>query len=166
MIIALHGDLASAEMLRRDVGDLRNSIDLFFDARGWLRFERQCDKLLSVIQMLPEPPILIGYSRGGSVIAKLSNEVAIQAAVLYESPIIDSETVGGSFPVLMIWNDHGAKYGKRSDEALHSEQLWEASHPVNMLEGKGGHMKRRPLGHGWDVSLNAQIRDWLADKTS
>lgn len=161
MIIALHGDYATAEMLRRDVGDLRNSIDLFFDARGWLRFDAQYDKLLSVVKMLPSAPILIGYSRGGSVIARLSCEIEIAAAVLYESPIIDSGGVGGSFPCLMIWNDKGEKYGRRSDEAEHSEAIWKESHPVTKLQGKGGHMRRRPLGHAWDTSLNGQVRKWI-----
>jgi len=158
MIIALHGDFATADMLCRDVGDLRDSIDGFFDARGWLRLGHQVDRLLRIIT---EPPILIGYSRGGAVIAMLSEKIEIRAAVLYESPVIDSG-VGGNFPVLQIWNDQGFKFvGHRKAEALRAQQLW-SGHQVTTLIGKGRHMRRRPLGHDWDCSLNDQIREWLS----
>jgi pimeloyl-ACP methyl ester carboxylesterase len=163
-IIALHGDFATAEMLRNDVGDLRNSIDFFFDARGWKRFYYRIDRLAGLIAELDEPPILIGYSRGGSAIALLSEYIDIRAAVVYESPVIDSEGVGGSFPVLQIWNDAGARFGenaRRRGQAIIAEQIWSASHPVTMLIGKGLHVKRNPIGHGWDTILNQQIRDWI-----
>lgn len=159
MIIALHGDLATAEMLKRDVGDLSDSIDLFFDAGGWRKFGQQVDRLL---RLITEPPTLIGYSRGGSVIALLSTRIEIRAAVLYESPVIDSEGVGGHFPVLQIWNDRGCKFGRRREQALRAEQLW-SGHKVTPLVGRGRHMRLRPLGHAWDCSLNSQIRKWHED---
>lgn len=162
--IALHGDLATAEMLRRDVGDLRDSIDLFFDARGWLRFDSQIDKLHTKICQLPEPPTLIGFSRGVSAIARLSEITEIKAAVVYEGPIIDSEGVGGNFPVLMIWNDAGAKFSPsklRRGQAKIAEQIWSESHPVTYIQGTGRHMRLRPPGHYWDCSLNQQIKDFI-----
>lgn len=167
MIIALHGDLATPAMLERDVGDLASTVDLFFDARGWLRFDVQFEKLLNVVRMLPEPPIMIGYSRGGSAIAKLSEIVPLAAAVLYESPVIDSDGVGGSFPVLQIWNDQGAKYGRsklRQGQAKVAEEIW-SSHPVTKLEGAGRHMTINPPAHGWDCGLNKQIADWISGAT-
>jgi hypothetical protein len=164
MIIALHGDFATAEMLRRDVGDLCDSIDLFFDARGWNRFHHQIDRLAGLIAQLDEAPILIGYSRGGSAIAMLSECIDIRAVVIYESPVIDSDGVGGSFPVLQIWNDKGHRYGpneRRRGQAVVAEQIWSDSHPVTKLIGLGEHIRRNPIGHGWDTGLNQQIRDWL-----
>ena len=85
-VIALHGDFASAQMLWRDVGDLALSIDLFWEAQGWRRASTEMQDLESYIRHLPEPPVLIGYSRGGSVIAALSERVELRAAVVYESP--------------------------------------------------------------------------------
>jgi pimeloyl-ACP methyl ester carboxylesterase len=166
MIIALHGDFATGEMLRHDVGDLRNSIDYFHEAKGWLRFNHQMDKLIRMLEELDEPPILIGYSRGGSVIAALSEVIEIRAAVVYESPVIDSEGAGGAFPVLQIWNDRGARYGRnelRRGQAIIAEQIWQENHPVTQIIGTGGHVRRNPLGHFWDVSLNQQIRDWIVN---
>ena len=163
-IIALHGDFATPAMLKRDMGDLAPLVDIFFDAKGWHNFDCAMARLTSLVQSLPEPPIMIGYSRGGSAIARLSELVDLRAAVLYESPVIDSEGVGGSFPVLQIWNDCGAKYGAsklRRGQAKIAEQIW-ASHPVTALQGVGRHMRVRPIGHGWDVGLNEQIRNWLA----
>lgn len=153
-------------MLERDVGNLRWSIDLFFDARKWLNFDKHFARLLAIIRKLSQPPIVLGYSRGGSAIAKLSKLVELKAAVLYESPVIDSKGVGGSFPVLMIWNDAGAATGPRAGQAEHSKATWKATHPVDELTGKGEHMKRRPPGHGWDCELNDQIRDWLIRHSS
>lgn len=166
--IALHGDLASAEMLRRDVGSLANSIDLFFDARGWLRFDHQLEKLLEIIAELPEPPILIGYSRGGSAIARLSEVVQLKAAVIYEGPVIDSEGVGGDFPVLMIWNDCGAKFGRsaiRRGQAKISQEIWSATHPLIELRGSGMHMMTRPPRHGWDLAVNGAVQEFLVSPT-
>jgi len=165
MIIALHGDGGNAEMLEDDVGDLRGIVDCFYNAHGWFRFNHYSEKLLRFIDQLVEPPILIGYSRGGSVIAWLSETVEIAAAVVYESPVLDSEGVGGSFPVLQIWNDRGARYGRnelRRGQAIIAEQIWGQNHQVTQLIGTGRHMRTNPLGHAWDASLNQQIREWLA----
>jgi len=166
VIIALHGDFATADMLERDVGDLRTIVDLFFDARGWLRFDKRIDQLIRIITQLDDPPILIGYSRGGSAVAALSELVEIRAAIVYESPVIDSEGVGGCFPVLQIWNDRGARYGMnemRRGQAMVAEQIWGERHDVTQLIGRGGHIRKNPLGHFWDCSLNQQIRDWLVE---
>lgn len=166
LTIALHGDLGNSKMMERDVGDLASSIDVFWNAHGWVKFNEQFDRLMEYCRQLHEPPILIGYSRGGSVIAALSYMgVKIRAAVLYESPIVDSAGVGGSFPVLMIWNDRGAKasiWGRRRREVKSTEATWKETHPVEPLDGKGEHMQVRPYpAHCWDVSLNDQIREWL-----
>jgi hypothetical protein len=169
MIIALHGDYARAEMLERDMGDLSCSVDLFYDANGWIRFNKRLSKLLEMLTRLSEPPIMIGYSGGGAAIAVISRRIAMKAAVLYESPVLDSEGVGGTFPVLMIWNNHGAKFSRsatRRQQAIYSEEIWSQNHPVTNLMGTGGHIRRKPLGHYWDTSLNDQIRDWLVNYDS
>lgn len=166
MIIALHGDFATAEMLQRDVGDLACTVDLFFDAKGWTRFSKRIDKLIGLITQLDDPPILIGYSRGGSAIAALSELVEIKAAVVYESPVLDSDSVGGTFPVLQIWNDRGARYGlneHRRQQSIIADQLWAKNHQVTQLIGTGGHIRRNPLGHFWDCELNPKIRDWMVN---
>ena len=73
-------------MLQRDVGDFASMVDIFFDARGWLRFDAAMGRLAGLVQSLPQPPIVIGYSRGGSAIARLSELVPLTAAVLQNSP--------------------------------------------------------------------------------
>jgi hypothetical protein len=169
MILALHGDFATADMLCRDMGDLRHSIDLFYDARGWTRFDHRIDKLLRIIEKITEPLILVGYSRGGSAIARLSELVEIAAAVVYESPVIDSEGVGGSFPVLQVWNDRGARFGSnelRRGQAIIAEQIWGERHDVTQLIGSGRHWQIRPPAHCWDCKLNDQIREWMSQYDS
>ena len=162
-IIALHGDFATPGMLERDMGDFQLEV-AFFDAHRWLNFDAAMGRLITLVKSLPEPPIMIGYSRGGSAIASLSEWVELRAAVLYESPVLNSEGVGGSFPVLQIWNNEGAKYSRfpaRRKQARRSEQLWEKNHPVTAIEGVGEHFTKRPPAHCWDQNLNQQIVDWI-----
>lgn len=163
MIIALHGDYANAEMLKRDVGDFAPMVDCFWDASGWRPAKREISKLERYIKSLSEPPTLIGYSRGGSIIAMLSNKYPIRAAVLYESPVLDSFSVGGTFPVLQIWNDQGFLTGKRAGQARSAQEVWKRNHPVTELWGVGTHIRRDPIGHGWDVGLNDRIKSWLCN---
>jgi len=164
-IIALHGDFASPGMLERDVGDLASSLSImFFDAEGWRKFQDATDRLLTLIRALEEPPILIGYSRGGSVIALISKMVELRAAVLYESPVVNSYGAGGCFPVLQIWNNAGAKYSRfpaRRKQARLSDKIWKENHPVTAIEGIGEHFTKRPPAHCWDQGLNQQIVDWI-----
>ncbi len=161
MIIALHGDFAKAEMLKRDMGNLSPIVDHFSDANGWRRTNREIDRLEAYIRTLDQPPTLIGYSRGGSVVAALSERVELRAAVVYESPVLDSEGVGGAFPVLMCWNDCGVMVGKRAGQARIAQQIWKASHPVTEIWGTGRHVRTRPVGHGWDCNINGGICEWL-----
>jgi len=168
-VIALHGDLATPAMLQRDVGDFAQSVDIFFDARGWLRFDAAMGRLTALVQSLPVPPIVVGYSRGGSAIARLSELVPLTAAVLYESPVLDSEGTGGNFPCLMIWNDQGAAYGPsklRRGQARISKEIWRADHLVKEIEGQGRHMRIRPAGHCWDCDLNNHIKTWIESCTN
>ena len=58
-VIGLHGDRATPEMLRRDMGDLESVIDYAFDAHGWKRYRRYFDKLVSEIKSLQEPPLML-----------------------------------------------------------------------------------------------------------
>jgi hypothetical protein len=36
---------------------------------------------------------------------------------------------------------------------------------LTQLQGIGGHVKKRPIGHAWDVGLNEEIKAWMK-KTS
>lgn len=163
-VIGLHGDRATPEMLRRDMGDLESILDCAFDAHGWKRYRRYFDKLVSEIKSLQEPPLMLGYSRGVSVIAALSEIVELRGAILYEGAILNSWGVGGTFPVLQIWNDQGVRYGpnrRRREKAEESIVVWSRHHPVSTLIGVGRHFNTNPLGHAWDVQLNAQISEWI-----
>lgn len=163
--IALHGDLATGDMLRRDMGD-PCWVDEYFDGQwGPGRFDRSVRELSSKIQGVG-PCALVGYSRGASVIARLSiGPVAelIRAAVVYEGPVIDSASCGGCFPVLMIWNDDGA-VANRTKAAAASIIKWRVGRRLEIIEGHGKHVEKDEDGkhcHGWDKSLNVEIRDWL-----
>jgi hypothetical protein len=153
---AFHGDFASATDLQQDMGD-PPWVDAYVDYRS--------DFASDIAQQ--DAACLVGYSRGGSIIGRLSLSLTnIVGAVLYESPLFNVDEPGGDFPVLIIWNRHSRR--RRSIEAWDALQRWKASgRSVTMLEGAGTHIKLvgRPstlfLGHGWDVSLNDKIGTWV-----
>lgn len=163
--IAIHGDFATPEMLAQDMGDMSDEVDLFhhFNYKRPIQFSHQLDQLCRTIKEKGEV-VLIGYSHGGSIIADVTEYLAreIVGAVLYESPVLRSDYIYGTFPALMIWNDNGASKGIRSNQADRSKRLWKKNRLVTELEGSGGHMKTNPIGHCWDQSLNGKIRDWLS----
>lgn len=156
--IALHGDGGTGTMLSNDMGN-----------PDWVdRFPNYHPDSLVVVENLiidRGPVNLIGFSRGGSEIAKLTTNPNIlphiKSAVLYESPVRDSSYVGGTFPVLMIWNTKGALL-HRTRTAIESMRLWQLNHNVTLLIGQGRHIQTNPLGHDWDESLNPIIKAWLA----
>lgn len=154
---AFHGDFASAEDLQADMGDPA-WVDEYVDYRR--DFESAIADQDSVV--------LVGYSRGGSIIGELSLRLRnIRGVVLYESPLFGVDQPGGNFPALVIWNRRSRK--RRSIEAWDTLQRWRAGgRSVTMMDGQGAHLKfvMRPstafLGHGWDVSLNSRIAAWVA----
>lgn len=159
--IALHGDYATPEMLKRDMGD-PTWVDEYFDGRGWRYYGKSLDKL---IQLVNQPTILVGYSRGCAAICDIANTPLvshwIEAAVIYEGPVTDSNC-GGDFPVLQVWNNRGAlKRLGRIDDCIQSMQCWSATHQTTLMIGSGMHMRLKPPGHDWDRSLNNCIEDWI-----
>lgn len=153
--IAFHGDFATPAMLADDIGP-----GLTID---WLVETKSCvhDSFLKNFRSIS----LIGYSRGGGLIADLSCMLMnIRCAVLYESPLGMYGRVGGSFPVLIIWNDRG-RYERRKAQQM--EEAWAAhGRSVTHLWGRGRHVRvdrsmSPPIRHGWDQSLNPQIAEFL-----
>lgn len=153
--IAFHGDFATPVMLAEDIGQ-GVPIDLWADTTRLTPY-RLLDRFRSVA--------LVGYSRGGALIADLSVECDnIRCAVLYESPLGMYGRVGGSFPVMIIWNDRG-RYERRKAQQM--EEAWQANgRSVTHLWGRGRHIRidrsmSPPIRHGWDRSLNPQIAEFL-----
>jgi pimeloyl-ACP methyl ester carboxylesterase len=162
-VIALHGDFASPEMLKRDMG-APSWVDSYYDGKGWRDVDGRIELLIHFIRMLEQPVTLVGYSRGGSVIARLSHAIPhlIACAVLYESPVKDSQGCAGKFPVLQIWNDRGSmRRLHRLDDVLESIRCWSIGRRCEIMVGTGKHMQLTPPAHGWDRSLNNRIEDWI-----
>lgn len=156
-VVAFHGDFASGRILKRDMGNpvwvnrYHDGLDLYKASK-------------SLISRTDN--VLIGYSRGGSLIGHLSicQDIRIKAAVLYESPLIGIDEVGGTFPVLWIKNAYRRK-GWRKKEMDDTEKLWRATHSVDTLVGQGSHVRFTmgcpPIGHAWDQQLNPAIEHWI-----
>lgn len=112
------------------------------------------------------PVSLIGYSKGCAIIADISvtNPSLIGRAVLYEGPLGKLGSVGGTFPVCLIWNNKGRKHWKAATKAT---EAWKANGRIVVeLEGSGRHTKvdwskTRRRRHGWDRKLNPRIRQFL-----
>jgi hypothetical protein len=161
--IAFHGDFSSAENFKRDTG-----------IPEWTYWDWTKYSLRSISNLLDEPCVLVGYSRGGALIGQLSNfNDNIVGAVLYESPIIpvkelSRDYVGGDFPILWIENMNGRRWRRKRfyDEMEDSKQKWSFDREVIEVIGMGRHTKFvwgwPPIGHGWDQELNVLIRNWVS----
>lgn len=169
IVIALHGAFGNGRMLQEDCGD-----------PSWIDYYHDYHSLGELIQFTSRfsAVIVVGFSLGGSRIGSLTHYAKnIVGAVLYESPLLRTDTVGtasGNFPAMIIRNDQG-KWMESSRDAAEWEDTvrqWNATgRPVEYLEGHGRHTKRVPrswfpwwsrLGHGWDVSLNDQIGHFIS----
>ncbi|MEM9369275.1 MAG: hypothetical protein AAGD07_25115, partial [Planctomycetota bacterium] len=132
-VVAFHGDFASPDMLRRDAGD-PVWIDHFFDGHDIDEAIDFCGKFRQVV--------LVGYSRGGDVVAAVSQRMShIVAAVLYESPA--NYVPVGRFPAMLIWNDRGRR---RTRAAQESNEKWKRNRETTELSGSGRHSR---LIWGW-----------------
>ena len=161
--IALQGDFATPETLRRDVGDLASSIDVFWDTK------RNLSELSEFIRGLPDAVNLMGYSRGSIVTHELicGGWVAlrqVRRVVIYEGPTNSCRVVPGFFSVCICWNNQSKPLRWRKREA--TELSWSWQHRITPLMGSGRHVRRvpggtPPLGHNWDWSLNDDIREFL-----
>ena len=173
-VIALHGDFAQPGHLEQDAG-----YPMFIDEYVTYYNRRKSDERMAA-ELAPalaiyKRLILVGYSRGGSIIGHLTHKLTnIAGAVLYESPLFGIDRVAGSFPALLIWNSNGAFHGKRPGAKRHQEALatieaWVAGgRNVTHMVGQGKHTKwvHRPstlwVGHGWDTKLNPAIGQWVS----
>lgn len=162
--IAFHGDFSSAENFKRDAG-----------IPEWTYWDWKDYSIRSISNLLDEPCVLVGYSRGGALIGQLSNfSENIIGAVLYESPIIpvkemSNDFVSGDFPVLWIENDNGRRWQSNRfyREMEDSKLKWSVGRELSWVTGSGRHTKFvwgwPPIGHGWDQGLNVLIKNWLLD---
>lgn len=166
-VIALHGDFANGRMFAWDIG-IRNTENVRWRYPDWKRESRE--NLISILSCFPNL-VLVGYSRGGDKIAKLSHQLSnIRGAVLYESPILPARNQikpSGDFPVLWIENDEGMATKSRRKKKImsRSKHLWALNRSMTCLTGVGKHVKVNPLGHGWDQALNQQILEWIERNT-
>jgi len=161
--IAYHGDGATPQKLAKDIGpDIKIN-------HYWPNLNKQ-----QALNWLIEHPTLapfnlIGYSRGGYIITHITqtHHHLINAAILYEIPVLEYNQAPGTYPVLMIWNKskNQNKDRKNTPEGQKTIKVWSQTHPITNLEGKGGHTRYQywppSIRHNWDQTLNQQINHWL-----
>lgn len=157
-VIALHGDWASGERLRKDMED-PDWVDLYLD---W-----QYQNVIHCISDCPEDVILVGYSRGACMISDLAELFPdkIKAAIVYEGlpfeHIKTNEPISGTFPVMFVVNMYSRK--RKIIERRQAIRLWEEHHPVEYQIGSGVHWKFFPLGHNWDTKLNPRFGEFIRE---
>lgn len=163
---AFHGDFARPSDLAADAGHP-------FWIDSYPSYDRDVGQLDSLVRQLRQHRdlVLIGYSRGGDMVAYLSTILTnIVAAVVYESPVQSVRRTGGTFPVLQIWNLHSRRRQTRAAKEAYAAWLGPSPHrQVDIFFGIGRHtrpvMRPRTLfrGHGWDTRLNPAIYQWITD---
>jgi hypothetical protein len=173
-VYGLPGQGARPRDLQLDMGD-PPWVDAYVDYRRNPGFVEEMRRQSAVV--------LAAYSLGGNVTADLSRVLDnIIGAVLYESPLLSDVPPGGSFPVLIIWNDGmleedptlpwhseaARRSRRRRKEAQDTLEAWRAGgRRVDLLYGRGGHTRWiwRPRtlfqAHNWNRSLNPLIERWI-----
>jgi pimeloyl-ACP methyl ester carboxylesterase len=161
-VFALHGGYLGPDDLRRDMGD-PSWVYKYLSGHD----PESCEKQIWNHMLDEEPMVLLGYSMGGSTIGHLSTMLPdgmIRGAILYESPLIGVDEVGGDFPVLWIRNDYEST-AKREQEFEETRLTWRKNHFMTEAFGKGRHVSWRfgfpPFGHAWDKNLNDVIEYWM-----
>lgn len=164
IVVALHGDFASGKILEEDMGPLSDYVDLFPDwqaeGHSWA-----CD--------FEDDMILLGYSRGGSEIARLCSEISrfsdrVAGALVYEGPNFTEDVPLGEFDVMICWNRLSRPFRDRLRSW--TEDSWSVNHDVEVLEGEGLHFrlergKRPSFRHNWDwETLYEEQVAWILDK--
>lgn len=160
--VAFHGwvpwPLQGHQMLRRDIN--YNFTPTTYYPKG-----HDLETIADIIEHINDNLFLIGYSKGGDLIAQLTHTPIlprIKAAVLYEAPLFDDRIPLGDFPVISIWNDRGYRLYRRGEQEAHDTYWkWSENHPVHGLWGQGKHFTLFPPAHGWDQSLNPKIMEIL-----
>lgn len=166
--IALQGDFATPETLRRDVGDLASVVDVFADTHSG------CSALGELIRGIDGQVSLLGYSRGAIRIHELLCggfvELAkVRSCVIYEGPNLCCERVPGFFPVCIVWNDKSKPRRWRLRDRTEMSWVWQ--HRITRLTGSGRHVRRvpgghPPFGHNWDWKLNDKIKEFLSGEAN
>ena len=159
-VIAVHGDFATGEQLRYDMGD-PPWVDHYITAKTFDRFAAQVPQ---------QDVVLIGYSRGAEWVREVTNfywcsrVIRIRGVVGYE-PLAEGNFVAvHTIPRLLIHNHRGRAAWTRLGEV--SLNRWRGPNTTE-LQGKGFHvrLKTRPpfIGHAWDQSLNPQVEKWIQE---
>lgn len=153
-IVAFHGMPGNGQLLARDI-----------DIQNWLYPNWKLIAINRLVTFLQEYDqlILVGYSAGVSLIARLTHFKTllprIKGAILYEGTVLRKEPLG-TFPITWIENDQGVRtWSKRRERKMDKGlELWSKSRRLIYREGKGTHIRTNPIGHGWDQTLNPSIK--------
>ena len=160
-VVAFHGSTFfwtnGANRMRRDMGD-PNYVSHYYR-------EHNIPDFLAEFAT-EERLFLIGYSKGGDFIARLTHYLDnIVGVVLYESPVLHDGGVcmdytTDDFPVWMFWNESSRQ--AKTQAAGHSISEWSKSRTRFTLEMKmqgRGHVDwfSFPPGHAWDRRVTALI---------
>lgn len=157
-LIALHGDFADGSILERDMTHLSAFVDEF---PNWQ--DEGHDKWISKYKAYNI--CLLGYSRGGSEIVSLANELTnIKGAIVYEGPNFTSTYPRGRFPIRLGWNKLSRPL--RNPLRKWTTESWLRYHTVIPFEGRGLHIRRvpggdPPIGHNWDMITNPEHYTWM-----
>lgn len=156
-VIAFHGDMLpfmnGAQRLRDDMGN-PSYVDIYFrghDIAEAVRMVMDCEQVY-----------LIGYSRGGQVVAELASLLhsRIAGACVYEAPV--KEHPKGDFPVLQIWNQGSIRRHTRAAEL--SRTAWQAGRTETYVEAVLPNQIRHTkffLRHGFDPAANVLIENHI-----
>lgn len=153
-VVAVHGDFATGEQLRYDMGD-PPWVDRYITARTAKDF---------LDQIPGDARVLIGYSRGAEWIRMAINAgllPSVRAVVGYE-PLALGPFMS-TIPRLLIVNKYGRHWwtelGRRSAEH------WAGGTGAATLVGRGMHvrLKLKPpfIGHAWDQETNTAVERWV-----
>ena len=159
-VIAIHGDFATGEQLRYDMGD-PPWVDHYATAKTFSQF---------VAQVPYGDVVLVGYSRGAEWIRQFANAYGfgaitrIRGMVGYEPLALGEFVLARSVPRLLIYNSRGR--GAWTRLGASSIEKWRGPGTTE-LAGRGFHIrvKMQPpfIGHAWDKSINPEIQRWLSE---
>lgn len=160
LVVALHGDFASGDLLRRDMGD-----------PSWVNRFPTWRSRSDIELPAGEPTVLIGYSSGADMVRRLLAESVfsgrrnVVAAIGYE-PLTTEPLPVTSVPLLVIGNRLG-RWRWTPAGRLYRQRWIDAGAAV--MTGRGTHVRATfawpPVAHAWDQSLNEAIRSWILEVT-
>ena len=161
-VVAFHGQtfgvVNGAKRLRDDMGNPA-WVDHFFKGHNVLDAIMKCREFDSVY--------LIGYSKGGQLIAALTHHVTnIVGACIYEAKVKQHPLIKnghGDFPVIQFWNSRSGrahwKAGKESTDAWIRGRTY---YRQRMIFNDFGHT-RPILRHNFDERVVASTYDHISE---